>query len=450
MTEILPPHDSALEEVILGACLAETAAMPLVVDKLRPEMFYEEKHREIYSALQAMFRAGKAIDIITVKDELASRGKLDFVGGPFYITSLTMRVVSSAHLEEHALILMQKFLHRETILGLYRLLPHAADETIDIDDTIIELHHLLDYLEGQGSHANYLRDIDHLMQDTLEQMKARIVNNKNGVTGVPTGLTDLDALTAGWQPGDLNVIAARPSVGKTAFALHLAISAAASGTPVVVYSLEMQGERLGDRLLCSCGPAIGANHLRTGQLNENEQQQAYDAARYLSGLPIYVDDSPIMGMDHIRVSARLLKIKGKCGCIIIDYLQLCDMKTDQKNRNREQEVAEASRKAKLLAKELNIPVILLCQLNRSCEGRGGHRPELSDLRESGAIEQDADVVMLLYRPALYGLPSERVSKLPSEGLGVVIVAKHRNGETRDVYFSHNTSLTKICDYGLPL
>ena len=345
---------------------------------------------------------------------------------------------------------MQKFLHRETILGLHRLLPQAADETIDIADTIIELHRLLDYLEGQGGHANYLRAIDRLMQDTLEQMKARIANNKNGVTGIPTGLTDLDALTAGWQPGDLNIIAARPSVGKTAFALHLAISAAASGAPVVVYSLEMQGERLGDRLLCSCGPAIGAGHLRSGQLNENEQQQAYDAARYLSRLPIYVDDSPVMGMDHIRVSARLLKLKGKCGCIIIDYLQLCDMKTDQKNRNREQEVAETSRKAKLLAKELNVPVILLCQLNRSCEGRGGHRPELSDLRESGAIEQDADVVMLLYRPALYGLPSERVSKLPSEGLGVVIVAKHRNGETRDVYFSHNTSLTKICDYGLPL
>lgn len=328
MTEILPPHDSALEEVILGACLAETAAMPLVIDKLRPEMFYEEKHCEIYSALQAMFRTGKAIDIITVKDELASRGKLDFVGGPFYVANLTMHVVSSAHLEEHALILMQKFLHRETILGLYRLLPQAADETIDIDDTITELRRLLDYLDGQGSHANYLRDINRLMQDTLEQMNARIANNKNGVTGIPTGLTDLDLLTAGWQPGDLNIIAARPSVGKTAFALHLAISAAASGAPVVIYSLEMQGERLGDRLLCGCGPAIGASHLRTGQLNENEQQQAYDAARYLSGLPICVDDSSIMGMDHIRASARLLKGKGKCGCIIIDYLQLCDMKTD--------------------------------------------------------------------------------------------------------------------------
>ena len=448
--QFLSPHDADLEEVVIGACLLESTAMALVADKLRPEMFYEDKFREIFSALLAMYHTGKSIDLITVKEELAARGKLDAVGGPYGLTQPTMRVVSSAHLEEHALILLNKFVRREMIVGLHRLLPHAADESVDIDDILIEMHDLLDHLEGQCGTTDHLRSMDCLMQDTLTQVDARVAGNRDGITGIPTGISALDRITAGWQRGDLHIIAARPSVGKTAFALHLALSAAASGAPVVVYSLEMQGERLGDRLLCARADDLSATHVRTGQLTAEERQQTLDAARYLSRLPISVDDNPMMGMDHIRSSARLLKSKGRCGCIIIDYLQLCDMKSDQKNRNREQEVAEASRKAKLLAKELDIPVILLCQLNRGCEVRGGHRPELSDLRESGAIEQDADMVMLLYRPALYNLPTERISKYPSEGLGVVIVAKHRNGETGDVYFGHNRSMTKIGEYVPPM
>lgn len=208
----------------------------------------------------------------------------------------------------------------------------------------------------------------------------------------------------------------------------------------------MQGERLGDRWLCAQAASLDAGHLKSGQLSADEQQQALEAARQLSCLPVYVDDNPKASMDHIRSSALLQKSKGHCDLLIIDYLQLCDMKSEQKNRNREQEVAEASRKAKLIAKELDIPVILLCQLNRECEMRADKRPALSDLRESGAIEQDADVVMLLYRPALYGLTSERKSKFPSEGLGMVILAKHRNGETGDVYFGHNPTLTKIGEY----
>lgn len=281
-------------------------------------------------------------------------------------------------------------------------------------------------------------------------MDGRVANNREGVTGIPTGLADLDRMTAGWQSGELVIIAARPSIGKTAFGLHLALAGGRAGKYVVVYSLEMQGEQLGDRWIASAAADINASHIRTGLMTADEQQQALDTARELSRLPVYVDDNPKMGMDHIRSSARLLKSKGRCDCIIIDYLQLCEMASGQKNRNREQEVAEASRKAKLMAKELGVPVILLCQLNRECEGRGDHRPALSDLRESGAIEQDADLVMLLYRPAVYGIPTERKSKYPSEGLGVVIVAKHRNGETGDVYFGHNASMTKIGEYVPPL
>lgn len=449
MSEILNPHDDDLESVILGACLTETTAMVLVGDKLSPEMFYETKFGEIYSALLSMYHSGKAIDLVTVRVELASRGKLEAVGGAYELVRLAGRVASSAHLEYHALILRQMYIRREMIAGLHTLLASAADESVDLSDALADLHRLAGHLESGAVSNNCLRDMERLMQDTLEQMDKRVENNRNGITGIPTGLRELDRLTAGWQQGDLNIIAARPSVGKTAFALHLALAAGRAGKHVLVNSLEMQGERLGDRWLCAQAANVDAGHLKTGLLDAGERQQALEAARLLSALPVYVDDNPKMSMDHIRSSALLQKSKGRCDLLIIDYLQLCEMKSGQKNRNREQEVAEASRKAKLIAKELDIPVILLCQLNRECEMRADKRPALSDLRESGAIEQDADVVMLLYRPALYGLTSERRSKFPSEGLGMVILAKHRNGETGDVYFGHNPAMTKIGEYVPP-
>ena len=449
MSEILNPHDDDLESVILGACLTETTAMVLVGDKLSPEMFYETKFGEIYSALLSMYHSGKAIDLVTVRAELASRGKLEAVGGAYELVRLAGRVASSAHLEYHALILRQMYIRREMIAGLHTLLASAADESVDLSDALADLHRLAGHLESGAVSNNCLRDMERLMQDTLEQMDKRVENNRNGITGIPTGLRELDRLTAGWQQGDLNIIAARPSVGKTAFALYLALAAGRAGKHVLVNSLEMQGERLGDRWLCAQAANVDAGHLKTGLLDAGERQQALEAARLLSVLPVYVDDNPKMSMDHIRSSALLQKSKGRCDLLIIDYLQLCEMKSGQKNRNREQEVAEASRKAKLIAKELDIPVILLCQLNRECEMRADKRPALSDLRESGAIEQDADVVMLLYRPALYGLTSERRSKFPSEGLGMVILAKHRNGETGDVYFGHNPAMTKIGEYVPP-
>ena len=449
MSEILNPHDDDLESVILGACLTETTAMVLVGDKLSPEMFYETKFGEIYAALLSMYHSGKAIDLVTVRAELASRGKLEAVGGAYELVRLAGRVASSAHLEYHALILRQMYIRREMIAGLHTLLASAADESVDLSDALADLHRLAGHLESGAVSNNCLRDMERLMQDTLEQMDKRVENNRNGITGIPTGLRELDRLTAGWQQGDLNIIAARPSGGKTAFALHLALAAGRAGKHVLVNSLEMQGERLGDRWLCAQAANVDAGHLKTGQLDAGERQQALEAARLLSALPVYVDDNPKMSMDHIRSSALLQKSKGRCDLLIIDYLQLCEMKSGQKNRNREQEVAEASRKAKLIAKELDIPVILLCQLNRECEMRADKRPASSDLRESGAIEQDADVVMLLYRPALYGLTSERRSKFPSEGLGMVILAKHRNGETGDVYFGHNPAMTKIGEYVPP-
>ena len=445
----MQPHAPELEEAVIGACLIEQEALPLIADKLRPEMFYDDHHQLIFAALMAMYHAGKKIDILTVKEELARRGNLDAIGGPYAIVQLSSKVASSAHIEYHAQIIHQKYLAREMVVGFNKLLICAMDETIDIDDTLIDAHNLLDRLEGESGHNAHIRDMETLMADTMEESERRIAKSVNGVTGIPTGLTELDKKTGGLQDNDLIIIAARPSVGKTAFALHLARHAALAGNAVAVYSLEMQGERLGDRwLMAACN--INPYRWRNGIPNPQEVAEARTTASGLAQLPIYVDDSSSVSMDHIRSSARLLKSRKQCDMIIIDYLQLCDMSTKQVNRNREQEVAQATRKAKLLAKELHIPVVLLSQLNRESENRPGGRPELAHLRESGAIEQDADIVILLYRPAMLHIPTDRESGYPTEGLGVAIVAKQRNGETGNVYFGHNQSITKFYDYVPPM
>lgn len=443
------PQAPEVEEAIIGACLIEQEALPLIADKLRPEMFYVMCHQMIFSAMLAMYQAGTKIDILTVKEELARRGKLEEAGGAYNITLLSSKVASSAHIEYHVRIVHEKYLRREMILGLNKLLACSLDEMMDISDTLVDAHNLLDRLEGEFGHNDNMRDMDTLMTDTMKEAEGRVAKSMNGVTGIPTGLTDLDRMTSGWQDSDLVVLAARPSVGKTALALHLARSAAMSGRAVAVYSLEMQGERLADRWLMAASD-INARHWRSGVPSEQEMAEARVAAAELSRLQIHVDDSTVVSMDHVRSSARLLQSRGACDMIIIDYLQLCDMSTGQNNRNREQEVAQAARKAKMLAKELNVPVVLLSQLNRLAEGHIDRRPELSQLRESGAIEQDADVVMLLYRPEQARITTDKESGYPTEGLGVIIVAKQRNGETGNAYFHYNPEMTKIGDYVPPL
>ena len=257
------PQAPEIEEAILGACLIEQEAMPLVADTLRPEMFYSMRHQVIYAALLAMYQAGMKIDILTVKEELAHRGKLEEAGGAFGITQLSSKVATSAHIEYHMQIVHEKYLRREMILGLNKLLACSLDETMDIADTLIDAHNLLDRLEGEFGHNDHMRDMDTLMTDTMEEAEQRIAKSANGITGIPTGLTDLNRMTSGLQNGELIAIAARPSVGKTAFALHLARQAAMQRFAVAVYSLEMQGERLADRWLVSAGE-INPYRLRTG------------------------------------------------------------------------------------------------------------------------------------------------------------------------------------------
>jgi len=443
---IIVPFDCDTEEVILGAMLLEKKAMPEAVQYLRTEMFYYDNHRIIFAAMLRMYNERKDIDIITVADELRRSNELDKVGGPYYITKLCNQVASSAHLQYHCLILKDLFLRREVIKGLGKLFSTAQDMTIDITDVVCNMQELASQVEKDAVKADNLRDMETLMEDTINQAKERIEKSENGVTGVDTGLTDLNKLTGGWQRGDLVIVAARPAVGKTMFSLFLARAAAKTGLSALFCSIEMQGERLGDRLILM-ESTINPYLWRTGLTDEKEWSEAQNAARELASLPILIDDSPSMSIDYIRAQARLLKSRNKCDIIFIDYLQLSDMKTPGKdNRNREQEVAIAARKAKMLAKEMDCPVVMLSQLNREVEGRYEKRPQLSDLRESGAIEQDADIVLLLYRPSMAGVVTDKESGYSTDGLGLIIAAKHRNGETGTVYFSHNKSMTKIEDY----
>ena len=438
------------ETAVLGALLLETKAMALTSQYLRPEMFYEERHRMIYSAIECMFNEGRSIDIITVTEELRRRGELEKVGGPYVIVQISSEVVSSAHLETHALTLKDYFIRRELIKGLSKSLAEAMDMTVYTEDVVCETQELLDGIGKDAAWQKTAREMDVLMDDTIKLAAQRREESENGVTGIPTGLDELDKLTAGWQNGDLAIIAARPAVGKTMVTLHLAKEAAKAGFNALFCSIEMQGERLGDRLIL-LESNVNPHCWRSGLTPPNEWIEAQCTAKELAKLPITIDDNPSMSMDYIRAEARLLKSKGKCDIIFIDYLQLTEMRTGEKMlRNREQEVAIATRKAKLLAKELNCPVILLSQLNRDSENRPGKRPQLSDLRESGAIEQDADLVFLLYRPALVGITTDKESGYPTEGLGMMIAAKHRNGETGTVYFSHNKSMTKIENYVPPM
>jgi len=444
------PFDCDTEEVVLGAIMLEKNAITRAMQHLRTEMFYYDNHRTIFATLVRMYNERRDIDIITVADELRRNKELDKVGGPFYITKLSSQVVSSAHLQSHCLIVKDLFIRREVIKGISKLLSSAQDMMVDVMDVVCDMQELASQVEKDTVKMDNLRDMETLMEDTLQLAKQRMENSVNGVTGVDTGLTDLNKITGGWQNSELVVLAARPAVGKTMVALFLAKAAAKTGVNVLFCSIEMQGERLGDRLILM-ESTVNPHAWRTGLTGDQEWKEAHEAARELSTLPIKIDDNPSMSIDYIRAEARLLKNKGKCDIIFIDYLQLSDMKDHSRNnRNREQEVAIAARKSKMLAKEMNCPVILLSQLNREVESRFGNRPQLADLRESGAIEQDADIVLLLHRPAMMGQATDKETGYPAEGLGILNIAKHRNGETGNIYFSHNKSMTKICDYVPPM
>lgn len=427
----IQPQAPELEEAVLGALMIEKDAYSQVSEILRPDSFYERRHQLIYSAITDLAVNQKPVDILTVKEQLAKRGELDEVGGPFYITQLSSKVASSAHIEYHARIIAQKYLARELITFTSNIQGKAFDETLDVDDLMQEAEGKLFEISQQNMKKDYTQ-INPVIAEAYELLQ-KAAARTDGLSGLESGFTKLDKMTAGWQNSDLVIIAARPAMGKTAFVLSMARNIAVNFKhPVALFSLEMSNVQLVNRLIVNVCEIPGEK-IKSGQLASYEWQQLDYKLKDLIDAPLYVDDTPSLSVFELRTKARRLVREHGVKIIIIDYLQLMNA-SGMAFGSRQEEVSTISRSLKGLAKELNIPIIALSQLNRGVENREGvegKRPQLSDLRESGAIEQDADMVCFIHRPEYYKIyQDDRGNDL--RGMAEIIIAKHRNGATGDV------------------
>ncbi|MGC4101468.1 replicative DNA helicase [Ferruginibacter sp.] len=427
----VPPQAKELEEAVLGAIMLEKSAFDTVIEILKPECFYVDANQRIFRAMQGLAIKSLPIDLLTVVEELKFREELDLVGGPYYVTKLTNAVVSSANIDAHSRIVLQKFIQRELIRISGEILGDAYEDSTDVFDMLDEAEGKLFEITNNHLRKNF-DTIDTVLVKTIQRIED-MRNRNDDITGVPTGFPTMDKITYGWQPTDLIILAARPSVGKTAFALNLARSAAvpedpSKAVPVAFFSLEMSSSQLVQRIL-SAESEIWLEKISRGKLEEHEMKQLYKKGiEKLSKAPIFIDDTAALNIFELRAKCRRLKNKHNLGLIIIDYLQLMSGAGDNRNSNREQEISKISRDLKGLAKELQVPIIALSQLSREVEKRkeGNKIPQLSDLRESGAIEQDADMVMFLYRPEYYDITSNEMGE-SNKGETYVKIAKHRNG-----------------------
>ncbi|MFT3933078.1 MAG: replicative DNA helicase [Chitinophagaceae bacterium] len=441
----VPPQAKDLEEAVLGAMMLEKSAFDVVAEILKPECFYIDAHQRVFKVMQGLQQKNQPIDILTVVEELKSKEELETVGGPYFVTRLTNAVVSSANIEAHARIVLQKFIQRELIRISGEIINDSYEDSTDVFD-------LLDEAEGKLFEItnSHLRKNFDKIDDVLVKTVARIEDLRHkdeDITGVPSGFPTLDKITYGWQNTDLIILAARPAVGKTAFALNLVRNAAlnpARPTPVAFFSLEMSAGQLVQRIL-SAESEIQLEKISRGKLADYEMTQLYQKGiQPLSNAPIFIDDTAALNIFELRAKCRRLKNKHNIGLIIIDYLQL--MSGSGGNTNREQEISTISRNLKGLAKELQVPIIALSQLSRAVESRkeGNKIPQLSDLRESGAIEQDADMVMFLYRPEYYDINQNEMGE-SNKGETHVRIAKHRNGSLDNVKLRALLHIQKFVD-----
>lgn len=442
----LQPQARELEEAVLGAILTEKDAYSVVSDIIKAESFYDPIHQQIYSAIVALAIQQQPIDILTVPEQLKKMGILEQVGGAYYIAQLTEKVASSAHIEYHARIIAQKYIARELISFSSDITTHAFDETTDIEDLMQEAESRLFEL-SQNNLKKDITQINPVIKEAMDLLNLA-VNRTEGLSGLQTGFTDLDKITSGWQNSDLVIIAARPAMGKTAFVLSMAKNMAVNyKCPVALFSLEMSNVQLVNRLIVNTCEIPGEK-IKNGRLDQREWEQLDHKIKDLYDAPLYLDDTPSLSVFELRTKARRLVREHGVKIIIIDYLQLMNA-SGMSHGNRQEEVSTISRSLKGLAKELNIPIIALSQLNRGVEGRAGaegKRPQLSDLRESGAIEQDADMVCFIHRPEYYKILEDAQGN-SLIGMAEIIIAKHRNGATGDVMLRFKSEFARFQNIG---
>ena len=440
----IQPQALELEEAVLGAMMIDKRGVDEVIDILSPEAFYKEAHQYIFETIVQLFSETQPIDLLTVSAQLRKNAKLDLVGGDIYLIQLTQKITSSAHIEFHARIILQKFIQRSLIRISSEIIEDSYDETTDVFDLLDKAESKL-YEVTQGN----IKRSSETAQSLVIQAKKRIeeIAGKEGLSGVATGFHDLDKVTSGWQPSDLIIIAARPGMGKTAFVLSMARNIAIEfGHAVALFSLEMSSVQLITRLISS-ETGLSSEKLRTGKLEKFEWEQLSVKVKDLERAPLHIDDTPSLSIFDLRAKARRLVSQYNVKIIIVDYLQLMTAGGNggKGGGNREQEISTISRNLKALAKELNVPVIALSQLSRAVETRGtSKRPLLSDLRESGAIEQDADIVSFIYRPEYYKIDEwDDEARSPTQGQGEFIIAKHRNGSLENVRLKFIGNLGKF-------
>ena len=438
----LQPQALDVERAVIGALLVDKDAYSVVCEILKPDSFYEPRNRIIYEAIQQLSMNEQPVDVLTVADQLARSGQLEEVGGPAYIAEISSRVASSAHVDYHARIVAQKSLARQLIQFASDIETKAFDETVDVDDLMQHAEGSLFELSQKNMKKDYTQ-IDPVVAQAVKVIQ-EAAKNKDGLTGIPTGYHGLDDKTSGWQPSDLVIIAGRPAMGKTAFALSMAKNIAADyQVPLAFFSLEMSNQQLVNRLLSNVCEISGKKILN-GQLQPDEWDRLDKRINNLLGAPIYVDDTPGLSVFELRTKARRLVREHGVKIIMIDYLQLMNA-NGMRFSSRQEEVSTISRSLKGLAKELDIPILALSQLNRgveSREGLEGKRPQLSDLRESGAIEQDADMVLFVHRPEYYHIFQDDKGR-DLHGMAEIIIAKHRKGATGDVLLTFRGEFTRF-------
>ena len=439
----VPPQATALEEAVLGAIMLDKDALPVVLDVLSAESFYKEAHQHTYRAMLGLFEETQPIDLLTVTEALRKAGVLESVGGAYYLVELTNRVASAANIEYHARIIAQKHIQRELIRTSTQVIKNAYEDTTDVFDLLDQAEKGLFDITQNNLSRSY-ESMSSLSSKVLKQLEA-LKDKEDGLTGVPTGFTDIDRMTSGLQKSDLIILAARPGMGKTALTLSLAKNAAGIfDKGVAIFSLEMSNVQLVQRLI-SMEAEISGQKLRNGRLEDYEWQQLQSAIERMSELPIFIDDTPGINIFELRAKCRRLKMQHDIQLVIIDYLQLMSGGSSNQKGNREQEVSAISRSLKGLAKELNVPVIALSQLSRAVETRGGtKRPQLSDLRESGSIEQDADMVAFIYRPEYYQIMEDEEGQ-SLKGIAEVIFAKNRHGATETIKLKFQGEFAKFSD-----